>query len=127
MLCVDLPIIPIPSFHLPDIIIDLSNINLGLDVVIPDIQLVAKRIDLPRLPDLPAPRNIDIAVPLPVIPLLPQPPQLPEWPELNLDIVINLPTLPPAPKIPKISPAIKVAVQLLDFIGTVRCFFKSKV
>ncbi len=28
LLCVDLPVIPIPSFHLPDIFIDLSNIQI---------------------------------------------------------------------------------------------------
>ena len=127
MLCVDLPILPIPSFHLPNIIIDLSNINLGIDFVLPDIQFVSKRIPLPKLPDFPPPQDFVIDITLPVLPTIPPPPPLPELPELTLDIDFRLPTLPPAPKIPKISPAIKVVVELLDLVGTIWCLFKSKV
>jgi hypothetical protein len=127
MLCVDLPILPIPSFHLPNIIIDLSNINLGIDFVLPDIQFVSKRIPLPKLPDFPPPQDFVIDITLPVLPTLPPPPPLPELPELDLEIDIRLPTLPPAPKIPKISPAIKVSIELLDLLGTFWCIFKSKV
>ena len=116
LLCVDLPVLPIPNFHLPNILIDLSNINLGVDFVLPRINFVPKRVPLIEIPDLPAPQDININVNVYQIPLLPSPPELPALPELDLDVNIQLPTLPPAPKIPRISPAIEVVLDLLDLI-----------
>ena len=127
LLCVDLPILPIPNFRLPNIFIDLSNINVGIDFSLPDVKFVPKKISLPRLPDLPDPSPIDIDLTIPQIPVLPAPPPLPELPELELDVNIHLPTLPPAPKIPKISPTIEFVINLLDIISTLFCVFKSKV
>ena len=121
LLCVDLPILPIPNFHLPNILLDLSNLNIGLDFVLPRISFVPKRVPLIQLPDLPAPHNtnININVDIYQIPLLPPPPELPALPELTMDIDIKLPRLPPAPKIPKISPAIEVVIDLLDLVSTI--------
>lgn len=127
LLCIDLPILPIPNFHLPNILLDLSNLSIGLDFVLPRINFVPKRVPLIELPDFPAPRDININFDLYQIPLLPPPPELPQLPELTMDVDIKLPRLPPAPKIPKISPAIEVVVDLLDLIGTIWCFFKSKI
>ena len=127
MLCVDLPILPIPNFHLPNILLDLSNINVGLDFILPEIHFVPKKVPLIEMPDLPPPQDIEIDFSIPSIPLLPPPPELPELPKLDMDVVIRLPRLPPAPKIPEISPAIEVVIDLLDLLGTMRCFFKSKV
>lgn len=127
MLCVDLPVVPIPNFHLPNIVVDLSNMNLGIDIVLPDVKFVPRKVSFPKLPDLPPPQPIDIDINLPQVPLLPPPPPLPELPELDLDIVMELPTLPPAPKLPKISPAIKATIEMADFIGSMFCIFKSKV
>lgn len=124
LLCVDLPVIPIPSFHLPDIFIDLSNIQIGLDLIIPRFRFVPRRMDLFQLPDLPLPRWSRIDITIPTIPLLPPPPDLPELPELDLDLDMTLPVLPPAPKIPALSPAIKAVIKIMDVIGKFYCIFK---
>jgi hypothetical protein len=124
LLCVDLPVIPIPSFHLPDIFIDLSNIQVGLDLIIPRFRFVPRRMDLFQIPDLPLPRWIEVDLVIPTIPLLPPPPVLPELPELELDLDMVLPVLPPAPKMPALSPAIKAVVKIMDIIGKFFCIFK---
>lgn len=129
MLCPDLPVLPIPNFHIPNIFIDFSNISLWLDVVLPDVRFVPKKLPLPTLPDLPTPDVLSLWLnfTLPEIPVLPPPPALPALPELDLDIEMTLPTLPPAPKVPKISPAIKRVVELSDLLGTFLCLLKSDI
>jgi hypothetical protein len=124
LLCVDLPVIPIPSFHLPDIFIDLSNIQIGLDLIVPRFRFVPRKMTLFQLPDLPLPRGFDVDLTIPTIPVLPPPPTLPELPELDLDLDMTLPVLPPAPKIPALSPAIKAVVKVMDILGKFFCIFK---
>lgn len=60
LLCPKLPILRIPPFKLPNVYIDLSNIRLGLDIVLPKIQFAPKSIALPALPSLPEPPQINI-------------------------------------------------------------------
>lgn len=127
LLCVDLPILPLPPFHLPDIFIDLSKISVGIDFIVPKFNFVPRKLTLPQIPDLPYPRTIDVTVNIPTIPLLPPPPPLPDMPELDLEVDIELPTLPPAPKIPKISPVIKSVLKLLDVLGAFMCIFKGGI
>ncbi|USN55750.1 MAG: hypothetical protein H6765_04065 [Candidatus Peribacteria bacterium] len=125
LLCVDLPILPIPNFHLPDIYLDLSDFNIGLDIIVPRFNFTPRMLPLIRLPDLPPPSNVQIDLDIPEIPRLPMPPPLPQMPTLDLKIDIALPNLPPVPKLPKLSPAIKTIIKVADFIGSIWCIFKS--
>lgn len=129
MLCVDLPILPIPPFKIPDIYIDVSQINLGMDILLPKFVFLPEKIQYPMLPDLPDPRDfeLDLELDLPEVPVLPAPPTLPPLPDIELEADIQLPTLPPAPKIPNISPVISKVIKIADFVGTVFCIFKSGV
>lgn len=128
LLCIDLPVLPIPPFRIPNITIDLSHINLGLDILLPKFNFVPKNIPLPTLPDLPVPPsidiNLDLNVQIPKIPVLPAPPKLPELPSFIPSIELNLPTLPPAPRIPKIAPAITATIKVAGFIAKVFCIVK---
>jgi hypothetical protein len=124
LLCVELPILPIPDFHIPDIYIDLSDVQVGLDVILPRFNFVPRKLPMIRLPDLPPPDPIEIDIDIPTVPLLPHAPPLPELPTLDMDVDITLPTLPPAPKMPRLSPAIEVVIELADFIGSIFCIFK---
>ena len=60
MLCVDLPVLPIPPFKIPDIYIDVSQINLGMDILLPKFVFLPEKIQYPALPDLPDPLDFDI-------------------------------------------------------------------
>lgn len=124
LLCVDLPILPIPPFHLPDIIIDLSQINLWIDITLPRFNFVPRKIVLPRLPDLPSPIDANVDIRVPDIPVLPPPPLLPQLPTFQLKADLELPSLPPPPKIPKISPAIEAVINIADLIWSFMCIFK---
>lgn len=137
-LCPQLPIFKIPSFKIPDITLDLSHIEVGLDIVLPKFNFVPIKIPLPELPSLPEPPtyeidlnllgNLDLSLfkdmQVPSIPVLPWPPQLPELPSFIPNIDLKLPVLPPAPKIPKILPEISAILDVADFIGKVFCIVK---
>lgn len=138
-LCPQLPIFKIPSFKIPDITLDLSHIEVGLDILLPKFNFVPMKIPLPELPSLPEPPsyevNIDLlgtldlgsfdfGIQMPSIPVLPGPPQLPELPSFIPNIDLELPILPPAPKIPKILPEISVVLKVADFIGKIFCIVK---
>lgn len=128
LLCINLPILPIPNFRIPNINIDLSHINLGMDILLPKFNFVPKNVPLPRLPDLPNPPTInldvDLNVAIPQIPVLPSPPTLPELPSFIPNIELNLPTLPPAPRIPKIAPQIQQTLKVAEFIAKIFCIVK---
>lgn len=137
-LCPKLPIFPIPSFKIPSVYMDLSHMELGMDITLPKINLVPLKIPLPQLPSLPEPPTIDVnrdimynldidlfaGMSLPTIPVIPEPPTLPEPPSFIPTIKMQLPVLPPAPKIPKILPEINAILKVADFIGKVFCIIK---
>ena len=50
---IQLPIIQIPNFKLPNITLDLSKIDLGLDIILPDFNFQPVKINLPEIPNLP--------------------------------------------------------------------------
>ncbi|MBP6910638.1 hypothetical protein KBC03_03480 [Patescibacteria group bacterium] len=131
LLCINLPVLPIPPFRIPNIDIDLSNINVGLDILLPKFNFVPKNIPLPRLPDLPSPPSLDLKVDLnvmiPQIPVLPTPPKLPELPSFIPNIELNLPNLPPAPRIPKIAPQIQATLKVAEFIAKIFCIVKGGI
>jgi len=134
-LCPKLPIFPIPAFKIPNIYMDISHIELGMNIVLPKINFIPTKIPLPQLPNLPEPPdmeldlNMDLSffnknMSLPTIPVIPEPPTLPEPPSFIPSIKMDLPVLPPAPKIPKIIPEINAILKVADFIGKIFCIVK---
>ena len=133
-LCPKLPILPIPPFKIPNISLDLSHLDLGMNILLPKFNFSPINISLPTLPDLPEPPeyqvNLDVnsltldLFDLPSIPLLPSPPDLPELPSFIPNVEIDLPTLPPAPKIPNISPKIEAILKVAKFIWKIFCIVK---
>ncbi|MBR4633591.1 hypothetical protein IKO50_01155 [bacterium] len=114
-----MPIIQIPNFKLPNITIDLTNIDLGLDIVLPEFNFQPVRINLPDIPNLPEPPTISANIKLmnlPDIPLLPEPPELPELPSFIPQIEIELPVLPPAPELPKLPNEIEIILKAAKVI-----------
>jgi len=132
-LCPQLPIFKIPPFKIPDITLDLSHIEVWLDIVLPKFNFVPIKTPLPELPNLPEPPNIQInidtlmGIKIPEIPILPWPPQLPPLPSFIPNIDLQLPLLPPAPKIPKILPEINATLKVAEFIGKVFCIVKGGI
>ena len=137
-LCPKIPIFPIPPFKIPNIYMDMSHVELGMNIVLPKINFVPKKTPLPQIPNIPEPpaieidrdvlANIDInffeEMSLPTIPVIPEPPVLPEPPSFIPSIKMELPVLPPAPKIPEILPEISAVLNVGEFIGKVFCIVK---
>ena len=80
ILCPDLPILPIPPFRIPDLYIDLTNIDLGLDIVLPRFNFEPTNIPMFTLPDMVLPAQdidmilegeIDLDVSVPGLPVMP--------------------------------------------------------
>ncbi len=98
-----LPTPPVMKFpRWPDIVLDLSDIRLGINISVPDFKFNVKPIRLPNLPSLNLPNSPNFGISLPALPLLPQIPTLPDLPDLPSLPKLALPNLPPPPKIPKI-------------------------
>lgn len=137
-LCPKLPIFPIPAFKIPNIYMDISHVELGMDIVLPKVNFVPIKIPLPQIPNLPEPPSVEVdrdlaygldikifkEMSLPTIPVIPEPPTLPEPPSFIPSIKMDLPVLPPAPKIPKILPEINATLKVADFIGKIFCIVK---
>ena len=125
LLSIDLPIIPIPPFKLPDIYIDLSKIQLGATIVLPNLNFKPYKLELPRLPTIPPPPatylSIDpkLKIDIPVMQKLPPPPDLPEISIGLPKIELNLPVLPPAPEVPDLMPSLKAIVDVMDVLGNI--------
>lgn len=133
------PILPIPPFKIPNIYIDLSHIDLGMAIQLPQFNFIPTKLALPQLPDLPLPPEIDVnlglnlnldldlfgSLNLPKIPVLPSPPKLPELPSFIPKITFKLPKLPPAPQIPNLIPNIKVILDNASIIAKIFCIVKS--
>jgi hypothetical protein len=122
---IELPIIQIPSFKIPNIIIDFSDLNVSLDILLPVFNFQPAKVDLPNIPNLPTPPivefNLDLSVlfgklnlHLPNIPELPGPPHLPELPSFIPNIQLELPLLPPAPKLPEIPSKFEASIKLIE-------------
>jgi uncharacterized repeat protein (TIGR01451 family) len=127
----ELPIIEMPK--LPDIVIDVSSIQVGLDVTWPQIEFVPETVNIPDVPrihlptvtagidlDLSALLDIDLDIPvLPTFPVLYDPPELPG---LSLP---DLPTLPPAPELPTIDPTLEAGLNITSSIVKIICIIRS--
>lgn len=119
------PVIPFPK--LPDIAIDLSQIQTGLKILWPDVRFRPEPIIMPKLPriQLPGVPSLNISVELPPIPLLPEPPDLPELPDLPPLPLPTLPDIPPPPKIPSFPASIRGTIALLQKIIRILCLIKK--
>lgn len=129
-LCPKLPVLPIPPFKIPNINVDLSNINIGLDIKLPKFNFTTHPVPLPDLPDIPAPPEFGLKVNFNLnfdIPLLPAPPELPELPSFIPNIKMKLPLLPPAPRIPKLPNEITSIIEIAESIGKIVCIVKRKI
>lgn len=131
MLCdsIELPIIQIPNFKIPNITLDLTNLNLWLDLILPKFNFQPVSVDLPELPNLPTPPSVSVNIKLldlPNIPLLPSPPELPELPSFIPNVEMELPILPPAPKVPRLPNTIEWYIKIATFIWKVYCIVKWK-
>ncbi len=124
LLCIDLPVLPIPPFKIPDIFIDFSHINLWVDVILPKIKVYPVPIGVFTLPDLPSPA---VSIELPELPLLPAPPELPDLPSLPPMPTLELPNLPPPPKIPELLPSIKAVLEVFKIVWYFRCIIKNGI
>ncbi|MGE3279122.1 MAG: S-layer homology domain-containing protein [Candidatus Altimarinota bacterium] len=126
------PIIDFPTW--PDIRLDFSNVQLGIDVAVPVFDV--KTIDLkwPRLPQIKFPRfgdvqlsaagnlSLGVSVTLPEVPLvIPAPPALPPLPPLPNIPQIHLPNLPPAPEVPSILESLLPLMKIIQTVLDIWC------
>ena len=121
----DLPVIQFPK--IPDIVLDMSNMDAMIDIELPVLELRTKSIPLPPLPYITLPDfpTLNILLQLPPLPVLPGPPGLPELPALPPIPTINLPTLPPPPKLPDVSQAFEAIIPLIEKVLEVWCIMKK--
>ena len=121
----DFPVIELPK--LPDIVIDVSHIQAGVDVVWPDIDFKPAVFELPELPRIVLPRadlnlDFDLDVSIPVLPEFNLDFTLPELPGLVLP---DLPSIPPPPSVPEIFPEIQVALNIASNVLKIICLIRS--
>lgn len=93
------PVVKFP--RLPDIVLDISRINAGITITIPELIIKPTRIRIPNLPflSLPALQDPNFKFNFPKLPNLPrfEIPTLPDFPAIPLP---KLPDIPPPPIIP---------------------------
>ncbi|MFA6528780.1 MAG: FG-GAP-like repeat-containing protein, partial [Candidatus Gracilibacteria bacterium] len=119
------PVIELPKW--PDIVIDISQIQAGVEISWPDITFQAEPLILPDIPSLTLPDlpTIDIGLTLPSIPVLPSPPDLPDIPDLPGIPIPDLPDIPPPPEVPNLDVALKITLKLLGNIFKIVCLVKQ--
>jgi hypothetical protein len=113
-----IPVIKMPRW--PDIELDFSNIELGIDIAYPVFNFSFYPLELP---DMPSPSFSGLNLP-PI-------PQLPPLPDLHLDFEIptiqlpKLPNLPPAPLIPQLSQSISVVLKIFKIVTLIQCLYRQ--
>ncbi len=123
----DLPVIKFPKW--PDLVIDLSDVELEMRFDLPIPHLIAEPIKLPsppflRLPDIP---DFSLLFTLPTLPVIMAPPDLPDLPPLPSIPTIPLPTLPPPPKLPDVGKAFNIIIPLIEQILNIWCKVKKAI
>ena len=119
------PILQFPRW--PDIILDLSDIRLGILIRVPDFRFNITPIRLPDLPSLGLPGLPSLSLNLPGLPRIPSPPNLPDLPDLPSLPRISLPNLPPPPKLPKLFGAVSVAINIFKLLVKIQCYMEKTV
>ncbi len=128
LLGIVLPEIPIIQFpKIPDIVLDMSNMDALIDIELPVLNIRTKPIPLPplpyiTLPDLP---SISILLTLPPLPILPRLPELPDLPPLPPIPTIDLPTLPVPPKLPDVAQAFEAIIPIIEKVLEIWCIMKK--
>lgn len=121
------PVIPFPKW--PDIVIDVSQIQVGLKIVWPDVRFEPARVTIPKLPRLALPAaapTVNFEIPrLPTIPELAPLPEFPTLPDLPPLPIPQLPDLPPPPKVPKLPQPVFTLTTNLKSILKILCLVKS--
>lgn len=113
-----IPVVKMPRW--PDIELDFSDIDLGIDIAYPVFNLSFYPL---ALPDMPSPNFSGLTLD-PV-------PQLPPLPNLNIDFELpmiqlpKLPNLPPAPLIPKLSASISVVLKIFKIVTLIQCLYRK--
>lgn len=121
-----IPKIPVISFpKWPDIVLDLSDVRLGIDISVPDFNFRISPLRLPTLPNLSLPDSPNANFSLPTLPVLPALPSLPDLPELPSLPMVDLPDLPPPPKLPKLGGPIKASLDILKLISKLYCYYQK--
>ncbi|QQR54753.1 S-layer homology domain-containing protein [Candidatus Peregrinibacteria bacterium] len=123
----EFPVVELPK--LPDIVIDVSHIQAGVDILWPDIEFVPERIDIPELPELVFPSarfnldtELDIDLDIPTLPEFQLNFELPQLPALTLP---ELPSLPPPPSIPELDPTLKASLEVASNVLKLVCIIRS--
>lgn len=116
-----IPPIPVVEFpRWPDVELDLSDINLSIDVAYPVFDLSYYPIDLP---DMPLPSVTGFSTPTI--------PQLPQLPDLDIDLEVpvidlpKLPDLPPPPLLPELSQVFTIALDIFKLVTLYECLFRK--
>lgn len=121
LLIPSLPVIQMPRW--PDIVLDLSDVRLGVVIAVPNFQFNLKPIRLPNLPSLWLPTAPNVT--LWAMELIPPIPELPDLPDLPSIPTIKLPNLPPPPKLPKILSELKVVLDILKLWKLLECYLNK--
>ncbi|MBU0981466.1 S-layer homology domain-containing protein [Patescibacteria group bacterium] len=121
------PVIPLPKW--PDIVIDVSDIQAGVDIIWPDLVFVPENINFPELPRLSLPifdlelaLNLKIDYQIPVLPEIDLSFLFPELPGLPLP---ELPDIPPPPAIPDLDGTIEVTLDIVSSILRIICTIRQ--
>ena len=118
-----LPIIVFPKW--PDIVLDLSDVRMGININVPDFDFRVTPLRLPNLPSLSLPSSPTLSLSLPGLLTLPPIPDLPDLPDLPSLPRISLPPLPPPPKLPKIFGAVSIVTNMIKLFQKVKCIYQK--
>ncbi|MDF2379671.1 MAG: S-layer homology domain-containing protein [Candidatus Gracilibacteria bacterium] len=128
------PIIDFPSW--PDVNLDFTDVQLGIDVTVPVFDVKAVELKWPELPEVKFPRfndfdfkaGFNFSVVLPEVPLvIPSPPDLPPLQPLPNLPQINLPNLPPAPEVPRVLEQFLPIMQIIKTILDIWCLINKSL
>jgi hypothetical protein len=135
----EIPVIPFPNW--PDLILDTSEIQMGIPIVLPAFDIVFDgQINWPGIPPLTLPRlnemsidvgaNVDFQFSLPGIPVLPPPPDLPDLTDLfKLPEIpeIRFPVLPLPPKLPELFDWIEPLMDMMNVFIKIVCLLNQSL
>jgi hypothetical protein len=117
------PIVPLPKW--PDLVFDVSQMQLGMKILWPDVVFKPEPIFLPDLPLITVPVIPDINLSLPGWVFKLQLPSLPELPDLPPLPIPKLPDLPRPPKIPALPDIVVTLLAVLKPILKILCLIKT--
>ena len=118
------PVIPLPKW--PNFVFDLSQIEMGAEILWPDISFVHEPILLPDLPNIKLPDEVpEVAIKIPDIPVLPTFDFGFDLPDLGPLKLPQLPDLPEPFKVPSLPKPIVQLTAVIKAILKVLCLLKQ--